>query len=382
MQSAFAAAVLLLLTGAPGQAARHYPEVLARSPDPEVLARSPDNVSLGQLAAAQRQVTSRNGPPGGAIDNGDVGEAGLVSFVYSFGALAAGSPGLQNQGKTETGCLPGVRAYHTQKGKWWGEWVDFVPRALNWVFYWHAHMPVLEIQLGDTQFLISDCDARWMKEPTILWGSYSMHAEELYIQSTSSFDPWFANMTIFASRSSYIRDPGSVGRDVQQYGWRLVGSAQDTGGYIYGGHQVSHLLQHPDSLDCVITFQGTASLQGWVSNFDIRSKSFCGLSDPGEWCLGTLGECHTRRARGSFVHAGFVDRLRVLVQSDAYQQNIHHHLPVCNKVYAVGHSLGGAMAELFSTCVSAAWREGDNGYEDYKWMGWTNGVTRAAPWIY
>lgn len=316
------------------------------------------------------------------------GLSGEVDFLYTFGAPGGGSPGVKNQ-KDPNGCFAGLRVWNTLAGRWWGKWVDLAVRITNYVWYGHAKVPTLEVQTGnleDTWYPVA-CDEN--TDPNIvwepigeLWGTGGLHEQPKYIASMGQLNrTWLHNMTIFASDTAYNKNPDDVRANIIQHGWRLAGSALHPGGWIYGGRQISHLIQSPTTLECVLTFQGTASAQGWVSNFDWMATHFCGLSDEDESCRFRMFGCKTRNPKGSFVHSGFSGRLRVLAKSVEWQHNVHRFLPSCRKVHVAGHSLGGAMAELYSACVSNAPAPGQFGWEDYKWMGWKTGTPTRLPWL-
>jgi len=304
------------------------------------------------------------------------GDPGQVDFTYNFGAPGGGSPALQNQ-RGQDPCFPGLRVWQTEPGRWWGKWLDVVARIGNAVSYWHAWMPSMEMDTKSNNIWNFPCNLERTKKPSDAFStSINLHDAGLYVDQLhgSLSDPWYQNMSVFAGRKSYWHDVQDVYREVKQFGWGLVGSGLHQGGTVYGGKQVAHLIQHPTTLECTLTFQGTTSLQGWMENFNVGAEPFCGLTYPGERC-GSLFTCSTRRPRGSFVHGGFKDRVMAMVKHPEFQQNILPHLPSCSRVYAVGHSLGGAVAELFAACTSNAPKEGEHGWEDYKWMAWT----KAAP---
>lgn len=309
-----------------------------------------------------------------------VGEPGQVDFLYNFGAPGSASPGLQNQ-RGSSSCFPGLRIYQSEPGTLWGKWLDIVARVANAASYWHPWMPSMEMDVSSrTRHWKFGCSLEQTYRPNeALSTSISLHGAELYIEQLSgqkrdlSNGSWYTNMSIFAARKSYIEDPNLVHRHIKAYGWGLVGSAAHPGGNVYGGAQITHLVQHPVTLECAITFQGTTYVQDWLSNFRVSAHSFCGLTYQGESC-GSFGTCSTRRPRGSFVHGGFKERLMTIVKTPAFQSNIRPKLSSCARVYAVGHSLGGAMAELFTACNSRAPKQGEFGYEDYQWMGWTKGT--------
>jgi len=312
------------------------------------------------------------------------GEPGQVDFVFNFGAPGSASPGLQNQRGSDP-CFPGLRVYQSEPGSLWGKWLDVVTAVANAASFWHPWVPSLEMDVtSETRAWDFGCNLERTFQPdSISSGSSALHSAELYIEQLTATkrDPWYTNMTIFSARKSYMEDPAEVAEHIKAFGWGLVGSASDAGGSVYGGAQITHLVQQPDTLECTITFQGTTYIQDWLTNFGISAESFCGLTYEDEYCGSGPGTCTTRRPRGSFVHSGFKERLMTIVKTPDFQNNIRPKLSSCSRVYAVGHSLGGAMAELFTACNSRAPKPDEFGYEDYQWMAWTKGSPAHLPII-
>jgi len=331
-------------------------------------------------AAAHGPEVQMIGPAAASLSS--VGEPGTVDFVYTFGAPGSASPGLQNQ-RGDNPCFPGVRIWQTTPGTFWGKWLDVVARIGNAIFYYHPWMPGQELDDSRNRKWDFPCNRDMTYKPDdALSTSVNLHQQERYIGNVIEkyTDQWYHNISIFANRKSYIHDIAHVHEHVQQYGWRLAGTAIEPGGTIYGGAQVIHLIQHPTTFECTLTFQGTASIQGWMSNFNLPSSSFCGLSYEGESC-NSLTECRPRRPKGSFVHSGFKDRIMMAVKTNDFQQNILPKLPSCSRVYTAGHSLGGAVAELFAACASNAPQQGEFGWEDYKWMAWNKGPAARLAYV-
>jgi hypothetical protein len=312
-----------------------------------------------------------------------VGEPGQVDFIFNFGAPGGGSPALQNQ-RGSSPCFPGLRVWQTEPGTLWGKWLDLVTRIANAASYWHAYMDAMEQDTKKNRHWNYSCSSSLTRKPNdALSTSISLHDSDLYIRTLESrlSDPFFHNMSIFAGRKSYMRDIDTVYQQVKQYGWGLVGTSFHSGGSVYGGAQVSHLIQEPSSLECSLTFQGTKSLQGWMENFNVPAKAFCGLTYEDESCGTMFSTCTTRRPRGSFVHGGFKDRIMAMIKSSDFQNNIKPYLSSCSRVYAVGHSLGGVVAELFAACASRAPKPGEYGYEDYRHMEWTRGSAAKLQYV-
>lgn len=204
------------------------------------------------------------------------------------------------------------------------------------------------------------------------------HEYELYISMAQDYSNLVYNISNMGIRESFNFDLNDVARNVRSYGWRLVGSAVDKGGALYVGKQISHLIQNPDSKACMITFQGSSSFQDWMANLNGKKSHFCGLVERGEECDGK--QCSVRNKGSSFVHGGFRDALRGIVQCSEFQNNIRSKLSSCSSVYVTGHSLGGAQAELFAACAAKAPGQGEYGYEeDYKYIKWIPGTPRVLP---
>jgi len=302
------------------------------------------------------------------------GEPGIVDFTYTFGAPGPASPGLENT-RGSSRCFPGLRTWQTEGGTGWvtrSKWLDIVPFITNKIFYWHAWMEGEDITVDRLdEKNMYECNGDHTTVPWSMYPSVGLHDAEKYVETAASkLCPLWTNLTIFAGRKSYILNPYVVMYDVIQYGWRGVGYATHDGtGSVAAGPQISHLIQNPGTLECVVTFQGTANFNDWVSNVAIAPVPFCGLTYEDETC-GRIGTCVVRKKRGSFAHWGFADRLRKITRTNEWETNIHSNLPFCSKLYVAGHSAGGAMAELFTACVANTLHPGEFGYEDdYKYMG-------------
>jgi len=118
------------------------------------------------------------------------------------------------------------------------------------------------------------------------------------------------------------------------------------GNFVAGWEQVYHLtllskrVKEKDIFsifrkgdECALAFVGTDAASDFISNFDIRSRVFCGF--PG-------------------VHRGFAAELEDLLVSANWSNTIQPYLTnSCpGGVSTIGHSLGGAQATLLAACAN------------------------------
>ena len=125
----------------------------------------------------------------------------------------------------------------------------------------------------------------------------------------------------------------------------------------------SWLVQHESYgfSKCMLTFAGTDSMADAFQDLQVFPAHFCGFLDPKD--ENGLQNGHT------FTFWGFKEQLLRMVSSVQFHENIRPELSKCDTVSAVGHSLKGAMATLFSMCVNKAHKKEEYGYEDYALMG-------------
>jgi len=300
------------------------------------------------------------------------GETGTVDYVFSFGAPGTSSPALTFPGQNN-GCFPGHRIWTAGQGTF-GRVTDLVASVCNRVGFWHSKMhgeAVHEDRPEEDGFLPcgQDDDISW-QPPASIRVSIGLHSGPVYQESTTNgkICPIWHNFTRFSSTAP-MKDPRDVASWSPADGWRMVG-------YNWG----STLMQRPDTLECVVSFRGTDGHEEWIGNLQTKPTRFCGLVEEDEYCAST--PCRTRKPGGAFTHSGFTDRLRRITQDSDWQENIRKHLPKCSKVYAVGHSAGGAMSELFQACVLNAPKPGEFGYdEDFKHISWVKDSAGRLPYI-
>lgn len=306
-------------------------------------------------ASALRKQRQNKSSASADVDDGASAEssAPMVDGLFTFGAPGVASPGIKNP-RSSDGCFPGIRSW-----SWWqagfpsyGSAIDTVVPIAGLVGFRHNWMEGAELDISKKRVRYNDCNERLTREPrgsTQAW----LHDGDIYVDAVRPINnDAVLNMTILSTKFSYDQNPQQeVAAGVREFGWRLVGTGfEDGSGGVVGGSQVSHLFQQPQSLECLVTFQGSSSLGDWFANLDASKTSFCGLS--------------------SRVHRGFRDHMRRMVRASSWQREVRPNLGRCSKVYVAGHSLGGAMASLFTACAASAPSSGDGFSEDYSFIGW------------
>jgi len=284
-----------------------------------------------------------------------------IDGLYTFGAPAsATSPGLQNLRGNDP-CFPGLRTSTVSQPLLLG-YVDLVVTLARAVGYTHAKQRVMSANIWDREVEYTECnDETSQSTPSGFRAPWlPLHFVNEYVwKYPKEFDhTLFYNISFMAVFLANAKDfpivGGLVERGLWNIGWRLVARAYAEAGWIAGGAQYSMLAQHPETLDCMLTFQATVSAQDLLADAQFWRADFCSLPVQ--------------------VHTGFKEHMMRMVKSPEWQRDIRTQLPHCRKVLVGGHSLGGANSELFSACIQKAPRND----EDYREMSWVKGETKAV----
>jgi len=285
-----------------------------------------------------------------------------IAGVFPFGSPGPAKPPLVNHRGGP--CFPGKRFWTAE-----GRWTDFAVTVTGAIGYAHPYLDGLDIDLKDGSTVDYPCGTRDSNVHNLPTGlPWDFHNWRIYVNGSEHLSDLIDVLGNLGVRESFTLEADEAAKSAAKYGWELAGSAVDPGNDYYVGRQVSHLFQHPSTKECILTFMGSMSVQDWSANFAVLSSKFCGLvsedADPDNETANLMpGE--------SWVHTGFRDCLREMVQNEDWQTNVRSKLPTCSKVYVTGHSLGGAQAELFAACVQKAPQPGEPGYEeDYKFLSW------------
>merc|ERR1719469_21854 len=238
----------------------------------------------------------------------------------------------------------------------------------------------LDARRRKRQAVITKCSPEAQDKPWYRLGSMLLHLYDRYASMARYVDANFSaitDMTILNYQNS-PKEMDKIVAKIESLGWRLVGVASNKGGIIVGGDQIVYLTQKPDTLECLVSFQGTDSVKDVFADVVAAKAAFCGLVDPDEKC-GLTKKCTVRHKGGSFVHMGFRDHLMRMAKDRSWQTNIRPKLGKCSKLNVAGHSLGGAVAEYFAVCVNRRPAKNSYGWEHFKHMRWLQGTPELMP---
>lgn len=259
-------------------------------------------------------------------DCASTGCAGTFAAVYTVGAPGVSSELLRNEQAVD-GCFPGLRIWN---GEGYGfrdtkDPVSWVARAAG-----YKHPLTAAASVNPEGFEPQACSPDVSKEPSYdLRLAFWKHSSSNYVASISGVRPG-SEEEIHCRLAQYTYFGLLYAHDMARaMGWRLVRASFSTESL--GSKDVSYLFQEESSLRCVLAFRGSDSIEDWRSNLWVTTGAFCGLEG---------------------VHGGFQAELRRLAGTRMFQELVRPALSKCASVSITGHSLGGAMAELYAGCVN------------------------------
>lgn len=275
-----------------------------------------------------------------------------IDGIFAFAAAAPSDDPLVNPRGGP--CFPGIRSANV-KQQWFGQEADTATTILGVLGFRH---PLMDFKLVDLKDASKNTLYRCASEGEEVGNrprglsKIALHDRELYRAAMENMDLGWGDLMRYLTNiglpESYNYDRNSANANAQQYGWKVIGSAVDEGSDKVG-RSVSHLFQNPGSKECMLTFQGSTEPEDWTANLELEKVPFCGY--PG-------------------VHKGFARALMKMVKASEWQSDVRPNFSKCSKVYVTGHSQGGSEAELFGACVQKAPSQGQDGYDDYKHIGW------------
>jgi len=290
-----------------------------------------------------------------------------VKALYTFGAPGTSKKALMNAARTD-GCFPGARVVTA-----WSYWNGFYSSTEHDIVTWitttpvladkfsHARMDVVELRQWNTSNpstkRCANSNDNW-PTPDVVLDTKMMLQMHGTPTSPGLYQSGVANSRLdstLATAQKFVwaayQNLTNAARTVESVNHSLLAFVSIPHG---SGSNAAFLAQGPKQ-ECVLSFKGSdlpsvTTLSVWLDNFKARPTKFCGLED---------------------VHSGFVNQLNDLTTSSDWT-NIKAKLPSCSSVSVVGHSKGGAVAEIFAACVNSA----PDGDQDYARLRWEQGTQR------
>lgn len=298
----------------------------------------------------------------------------IVDELYTYGTPPAGD--LEDLSHSSS-CFPGMRSYTENIHKWWPTDVDYASVSTP---FQHARTGTLVLHwASDSSYYGCPGKSSWPKGvkhgfvPSMALHDPLMYKDRIQYNTASVLDSAqhakvnvSMRMALFPYLHGWVRgvwwDTTHLkeamlgtrkvsGNRWDTPGWTLVAFHVVVGytGKLGTDTDVIMLAQNEASLECVLGFSGTDSQLEYLTSLNSASTSFCGFSS---------------------VHKGFTEEIWSLTASTQYQTDVKPKLGKCSKVTVAGHSLGGAISEVFAACINS----GRTDQAAYQQMIWTKGT--------
>lgn len=257
-----------------------------------------------------------------------------VDKLVTWGAPRTGTADLRNN--AESGfCFNGVRFVNQDSD--FLSCVDIVPSLTVPGYDWgHPLMPAEKVDENYKGLSESCGESRTRTRVPCI----EEHYQSFYWDRLKDF-PREKDVNRNALRQSYMPDASEVEESLEP-GWHLAATDDFKS-------DILHVVKQDSTGECIITFSGSNDFQDWFSNIDLEQVDYCQLGD-------------------NRVHSGFLEELRAVLERRVYQNTVKSVLKSCSKVTAAGHSLGGAMAALFTACANNG--NAANGDADFELLKW------------
>jgi len=302
---------------------------------------SADDASLKAFAAQPAVENKPSTTLKKAIEAGESEERKRTLF---YGAFTWGSPGWLKLKKREHPRVQGLRIYTAKRStdppvrNGSPPEVDFTPQAtckadmvpqMAGAFgFVHPLMPALAVseskecseRIAATADKVRNAPSgdRYIQDP-------SLHTLEKYNELMPETDKSFP---VNRSEIKYLMEcsyQADERRLPKEFPLPLAGAAYDE---VYKQH--SWLFIREEDRQCFLTFKGSASMANLTQALSPKTKSWCNLGK---------------------VHAGFVKRMTAMLQAKHFVDQVKVHMEKeCKGVAVFGHSMGGALAEMFAAC--------------------------------
>jgi len=294
-------------------------------------------------------------------------KSAFADFLVTFGGPGTAKPRLQNHNGSD---FNGIRFFGMElvEPYRWEFWtnnytlVDVVPviashNPLSWFWAQLEHPKQKSIGIGygeiwdetspDDNALFPFSTGAFVHPILCAMHLHSMDTIKRFLDSHGATHPEEvaqAQQAWWASKLAYHSAAEARPRFHHQ-GLKLLATVEYSVGWFLDYFGYTHLVLDAAG-DCTLAFKGTEYPREWiVFNAFFTQRMWCGIDG---------------------VHAGFAAALRQIISTSSFQNNLKPKLlSQCRKLTVTGHSLGGAMAELFAACCNNPPQFGTSGWDDY-----------------
>jgi len=285
-----------------------------------------DAAQQSEAAAAAQEETAQTAA---------VPEEPRIPRKLFYGAFTWGSPAwLKTKKKKKTGTPPvpvvrGLRMYTVEgdaadaaKCK-----VDIISQAAGQFGFVHPSMPVRALSKSKdcTETPGSAGDMIFEPSEERYEADLALHALDEYdrrMPEVSKTFPVNRSDLVYLMRSSYVEDDRRLD---DKFLMPIIGYSYDK---VFKQH--SWLFIRADDRQCFLTFKGAEDAHNMSQALNIKAKPWCNLGK---------------------VHGGFRKRLQSILEAEYFESEIKIRMvQECRGLVALGHSMGGAMAEMFAAC--------------------------------
>lgn len=333
--------------------------------DDDVCGTSSTNMSCATKLLQIRSAKIEEQRGGGSADR----PKELVYAAYTFGAPGTHSGRPFSNNASPDGCFRGVRSYTEDLAN---HGVRKVDAAAMFIPYPHMLTNTLILRYpGDSIYVPCNGSSHghpdWPLRRAGMVDSWDIHEEEQYYKrlqhvvlngtDVSRQEP-FSSARLFMSMAFRVYETDSkagvrefYARDPSYARWKGVG------GFVYedpnGDRDKVVVGQNLETLDCVVIFEGTDTFSELFTSVVQHPTGYCGFDG---------------------VHAGYRNELWTL-SGPLWQAYVKPKLGKCRRVTCTGHSLGGALCEIFAACANS----GHVHDPDYQRLVWTVGSPEKMP---
>lgn len=267
----------------------------------------------------------------------------LVDEVFTYGAPATHQQPFRNAA-TEDGCFPGLRSYTEDLLGAMKEIHQVDAAAMN-NFYPHAFIDSVVLHSGFDSYY-TPCNGSEHGHPDWPTKRAAQFYEEWRIHHEANYQGRLDHLTVNSTDLSE-EEPFKTARKYVLFAFKSYDTVANTKSEMsertpdwslvqwevfksLNDEDPVLVMQQAETLDCALVFTGSNNAADFPASTTQWPTAYCGFDG---------------------VHKGYRDELWSITVS--LWEKVRPTLEQCNKVACVGHSLGGALCELFAACANS-----------------------------